>query len=213
MPARKHFYPLHWTAENIIAAFHAWADKHGAPPKSRDWRRGAPEHPARPTVEKMFGSWNKGMVAAGFTPRAAHGPGRWRSWDKDAIAASFLDFLLTEGRWPTSTDCGAYRGNGSHKHPNLPDWRTVFAHFGSFVAAKRAAGWDGTDPRAKRKPHVEFEPPRCVGCGGEIPCRTIGCKACNDRARKRVRRKADPAFRAYEAARRRHAHIEQREAA
>ena len=184
--------PLYWTEWRIIAAFQRWEAKHGEPPRARDWARGVPEYPAKSTVEKVFGSWNAGLVAAGFPPRRAQAPGRWKAWDKEMVAEAFLDFLLREGRWPTSTDCGVTRR--SERTPGhavgLPDWRTVARIFGSFNEGKRYAGWDGRDPRSKRLPAVVNG---CSGCGAAYEAKTEGCGVCWERHRNRARRK-DPIY-------------------
>ena len=84
------FYRL-WTREAIIRAIRDWAALHGEPPACADWspymarnayhdearaRRYEAEHhlwPCHDTVFREFGSWNAGIAAAGFVPRADHG--------------------------------------------------------------------------------------------------------------------------------------------
>lgn len=175
----------YWTRERIIVAFQEWADEHGRPPKAHEWDKGTPSYPARVTAAAVFGSWNAAMEAAGFTPRRAQAPGRHKAWTKAEIVDALLDFLFAEGRWPTSTDCGVRRGTTRKRHPGLPDHRTVVNHFGSFTAAKRAAGWDGTDPHCKKQPPPTE--PGCVGCGTELDNYTDGCWTCWDRRRNRKR--------------------------
>jgi hypothetical protein len=34
-----------------------------------EWDQAGENHPSRKTVERVFGSWNAAMEAAGFTPR------------------------------------------------------------------------------------------------------------------------------------------------
>jgi len=77
-----------WPKERVIAKIREWADLHGEPPARTDWNptaalaMGDPERAARfragdwpwfMVVVRMFGSWNAGITAAGFTPRAPHG--------------------------------------------------------------------------------------------------------------------------------------------
>lgn len=81
-----------WTREQIIAAMRWWNEEYGEPPAAPDWdptraRRNRDEQrarraraliaggaiPATKTVYATWGSWNKAIIAAGFTPRAGHG--------------------------------------------------------------------------------------------------------------------------------------------
>ncbi|MGH7122940.1 MAG: hypothetical protein ACREFI_01115 [Stellaceae bacterium] len=59
-----------WPPGRIIAAFwkHAAAND-GEPPCSYEWNLTTDEHPSFNRVHKTFGSWNNGMLAAGFEPR------------------------------------------------------------------------------------------------------------------------------------------------
>lgn len=71
---------LIWTPEAIICAVREWADEHGGvPPTAIDW--GHPyatdaqraefatgRWPWHTIVRRRFGSWNKGLIAAGFEP-------------------------------------------------------------------------------------------------------------------------------------------------
>jgi hypothetical protein len=82
-----------WTRERIIEAIRWWARTYGEPPASPDWnpylarnilrdeeRAARGERlirerrvPWMKTVVERFGSWNDGILAAGFTPRAPFG--------------------------------------------------------------------------------------------------------------------------------------------
>lgn len=80
-----------WTTEAIIRAIQEWADEHGEPPAMPDWdswqsRNLLADHeraerrdsegnrwPWPTAVVRAFGSWNAGVRAAGFEPRAPHG--------------------------------------------------------------------------------------------------------------------------------------------
>lgn len=78
-----------WTREKIIAAILEWVALYGEPPAIPDWHPYAAEHqlsdakraarfrggdwPSAESVIREFGSWNAGIAAAGFTPRARHG--------------------------------------------------------------------------------------------------------------------------------------------
>lgn len=160
--------PAYWTRERILSAIHAWTEQHGEPPRAQEWQRGTPDFPARTTVCAMFGTWNTAISEAGYETRDCKG---WTPWDKDKIAAAFLDFLVRERRWPTSRDC-MWRG----RKPGMPDWRTVYFHFGSWNAAKTYAGWD---PDAKTR--ISRQEGLCSGCGCDYGAKTIGCRACMNR--------------------------------
>jgi hypothetical protein len=59
-----------WTREAVLDAFRDWGDDHGGiPPREADVRPGAEGHGCLPhenTVAKLFGSWNPGLLAAGY---------------------------------------------------------------------------------------------------------------------------------------------------
>lgn len=57
-----------WSEDDIILAMWEWNESHGAPPKWGDWLHSGESHPASMTVRTHFGSWNKAIEAAGFTP-------------------------------------------------------------------------------------------------------------------------------------------------
>lgn len=54
-----------WTDEEILEALRVWTERHGYPPKTRDWLGTGPGRPCRDTVRNRFGSWRKGLAAAG----------------------------------------------------------------------------------------------------------------------------------------------------
>lgn len=82
-----------WSPARIIDAIREWHSLEGQPPRVADWdpaqatRKGRPEAarrfrddgcwPFATSVINQFGSWNRAVAAAGFTPRQrAGGPGR-----------------------------------------------------------------------------------------------------------------------------------------
>lgn len=68
--AGRHY--KHWTREEIIEAIRGWAAEHGKPPSADDWRQSTEEHPTQMTVRNHFGSWSKGIIAAGVGVRSVH---------------------------------------------------------------------------------------------------------------------------------------------
>jgi hypothetical protein len=66
----------HWTTETVSAAIRAWTQANGGtPPAANDWNaararrpRGS-AYPSLDTAQRIFGSWNAAMAAAGLRPR------------------------------------------------------------------------------------------------------------------------------------------------
>lgn len=82
-----------WTQAAVIDAVRRWAAEHGEPPGVKDWDTWQARHvlrdegravraeqalrdgyPSAVSAIRAFGTWNKAIAAAGFTPRPAHGP-------------------------------------------------------------------------------------------------------------------------------------------
>jgi hypothetical protein len=77
----------YWDEERLIAAIQRWHKEHGRTPTCREWHPSRAKAAGRPyeaeewvmagpgvwpsfqTVVAMFGTWNKGMEAAGFPAR------------------------------------------------------------------------------------------------------------------------------------------------
>lgn len=53
-----------WPRSDIVTALRTWADRHGSPPRVRDWMRASATHPSRLTVVKRFGSWQTALAVA-----------------------------------------------------------------------------------------------------------------------------------------------------
>lgn len=86
-----------WTAGAIVLAIQVYAHRYGQPPAALDWNTGQardhghPEiaerfladgdYPQTNTVQRLFGSWNAAIAAAGFEPRpiGVRGPERPRA--------------------------------------------------------------------------------------------------------------------------------------
>lgn len=168
---------LVWPPAAIVKAAQDWATQHGRSPRAYEWKRATPHHPAQVTVQRVFGSWNRMLAAASLEIRRIYQ--HPNVWTADMIAEAILDHLLTTGKWPTENEWKCAR-NGL----NRPSASTVKAVFGSWLAAKRYAGWT-TSPNARKGMRRSDG---CIGCGGEIGNVTIGCRHCRDRAGKRRRR-------------------------
>lgn len=70
-----------WDAPQIIAAIQRFVDKNGALPTANAWRSARRTHPCGYQVRHVFGSWNKAIEAAGFTPRAQG----WRTYNEGRV--------------------------------------------------------------------------------------------------------------------------------
>lgn len=69
----------YWTRERIIDAVLLWAANHGRRPTSKDWERGAPDHPAVSSIlngpSPPFKTWAEAVQAAGFRLDRRRKPG------------------------------------------------------------------------------------------------------------------------------------------
>jgi hypothetical protein len=87
-----------WTKKAIIEAIHRWTELYGKQPRASQWNSavGLNEHyrdgdwPAWNTVAAMFGSWNKGIEAAGFEPYAMGGHPRTPSTPQELAETAAL---------------------------------------------------------------------------------------------------------------------------
>jgi Homing endonuclease associated repeat len=125
----------HWKREEVIRALLTWVREEGGVPTTRDWtptadrtRKWAREYPRWPsyeTVKTLFGSWRRGLAAAGFRSRR-------RRWGRASIGAALGEFAAAHGRTPTRADLERY--------DELPSPGTIRAHLGSLQGALEAAG-------------------------------------------------------------------------
>ena len=125
--------PRSWSAAEIIASIKAFAEREGEPPKKTDWKHLPASGPPRPNawaVEQCFGSWSKGIEAAGFAPRQRH-------WDRDEIVAALREFAQRHGEPPKSSD---WKRVSSPSEPPHPNQEIVRVRFGGWGAALEAAG-------------------------------------------------------------------------
>jgi hypothetical protein len=75
---------LRWTSALILYAIHLWTRRHGRPPTANEWDRAGEDHPSRQTVQRVYGSWNAAMSAAGYETRR---PGQRRRFDEQPEVA------------------------------------------------------------------------------------------------------------------------------
>lgn len=73
----------YWTEEKIKREIQSWVKRHGLPPTSAEWsvpadrpnffRGEVGRRPTSSTVQRVFGSWNAAIRAAGYEPRYESG--------------------------------------------------------------------------------------------------------------------------------------------
>jgi DNA-directed RNA polymerase subunit RPC12/RpoP len=165
---------LMWPPQAIVDACVAWTRERGKTPRAKDWKAATPTQPSYTTVERVFGSWNGMLRAAGLFGRE-HGT---HQWTQDDIANAMLDHLTRTGEWPQYRDWTGGCGDGSR-----PNTSTVIEQFGTWRAAKLYAGWD-PDAASRVLPRTD-----CVECGRRLDedDYTIGCNACWHRRHARAR--------------------------
>lgn len=58
-----------WTREMVLEAFYVWRYENGRLPTFHDWtRKHDPRFPSSMVVRRIFGTWNGGIIAAGYEP-------------------------------------------------------------------------------------------------------------------------------------------------
>jgi hypothetical protein len=120
--------PPQWTPARIVAALVAWAAEHGRGPKQTEWEKATPDHPDYNALRRTFGSFRKGLAAAGVAGVA------WRTiWTPELIITAMLDWHFAHGEPPRVDD---WR-NASSRYPSE---RTVRVNFGTFNKGIEAAG-------------------------------------------------------------------------
>lgn len=76
-----------WEPDVVLAAVRRWASEHdGKAPSETDWRRRGDYSPSAKTVQRLFGSWDAGIRAAGLRPRIDRRP-ETQAWVEQQIAA------------------------------------------------------------------------------------------------------------------------------
>lgn len=153
-----------WTPEAVVCAIQEWADIHGEPPAAPDWNPWSARHeihdearaqrfeddacwPHQTSVVRAWGTWNKAIAAAGFTPRTPNGGGdnalrrrphsatrhRDKVWTSERIIDALVAWRAAHGTWPASSD---WRLASPEVHPA---YLTVISRFGGWSAALEAA--------------------------------------------------------------------------
>jgi hypothetical protein len=142
-----------WNRETIVYAFELWNRRHLCSPTVDEWRRAGPDHPSVSTVRHVFGSWNRGVKAAGLRPRK---PGEARRGDTPALAPRESTLV----RWSHNATIEAMRRwHEAHGHqPSLEQWRRADRSHPSAATVRRLFGtWNTAVAEAG------FEPRRASG--------------------------------------------------
>lgn len=141
---------LYWTRERIIQKMHEFNDLYGRPPTSTEWLQpveivnGYRIWPTAGGVQKEFGSWSRGIRAAGFKPHtqkkviAKDLKGKKlrrppRKWTKEEILDIFRAWVAEHRIPPTKTEWETL--------PERPSPTTVYEMFGSWNEAVKQAGF------------------------------------------------------------------------
>lgn len=121
--------------EAVIRALQRDAKRRGRSPKMPEWRRATADHPSATTVRKMFGSWNRGLEAAGLKARPTGVNYHHAFWTRERIIEALQREYRQTGRPPGKTE---WTSRGRPK--DRPTSSTVLHVFGSWNAGLEAAG-------------------------------------------------------------------------
>lgn len=117
-------------SEEIIDAIRSLAVD-GSPPSMREFDE-AESTPSSNTAKKHFGSWNKAVKEAGFSPRAEYNTHGWDITGEDIIES--VQALSSNGEPPS------YEEFDENKN-NPPGYQAIKI-FGSWEQAVQSAGFD-----------------------------------------------------------------------
>lgn len=123
--------PPLWTPQAIVEALQAWASKHGRTPSRDDWRAATRSNPAVETVDRVFGTLNHALEAAGLPTRIA---GPQKHWTRDRIIEAIQAWARRYNEPPRKSDW--YKA--APEHPNC---ETVCKEFGRWNLAIEEAGF------------------------------------------------------------------------
>jgi hypothetical protein len=110
----------------------AWAELQGTPPKANDWSPKLRGWPSSAIIQRVFGSWNAGITAAGFTPRAIGGRAGVKKWTRETVLQAAQRWERLYGRRPTCSDWG--RGTEGR----WPHLTAVYREWGGMLKLQEA---------------------------------------------------------------------------
>ena len=133
-----------WNRETIVYAFELWNRRHLCSPTVDEWRRAGRDHPSVRTVRSAFGSWNRGVKAAGLRPRR---PGEARGGPPLAGGSRRPRAVTRWSRHATSSDAAWAHEHG--RQPSLEQWRRAGR---AIPRPRRCAGCSAAGTRRSSRP-------------------------------------------------------------
>jgi hypothetical protein len=115
-----------WSDAEIVDAMRPWTTRHGRPPLSSDWRRGAADHPTAALAQGRFGSWHAALETAGVAPAGG-------TWTRARVLQAIRTHIDRNGRPPLGSDWRRPDDDES------PPTHVVINRFGTWSAAIAAA--------------------------------------------------------------------------
>jgi hypothetical protein len=131
--ARDREWQREWAREEVLRALQHDARRRGYAPGADDWTRATKQRPQRSTVIRLFGSWNKALIAAGL-PTRRPSVSRPR-WGRERLIRALHRDVSALGRVPTQQEW-------SHPGRWRPTHMPVRREFGSWNAFIVAAGYE-----------------------------------------------------------------------
>lgn len=138
--------PIRWARSEVIGTIQAFADQHGRPPLQSEWRSAHGEHATDRYAARLFGSWQKAVRAAGYTPVL---PARHR-WSDEEVLDAIRAWHREHGSSPRSVDW-------KPASPGHPSSTLITTRFGGFPNARRLAGVPAPLARTRRDPWSDRE--------------------------------------------------------
>lgn len=118
-----------WSRESVLRALSNDAERLGRAPRQTECKRATQDRPSAAVVQRVFGSWNLGLVAAGLPVTSQ--PGKWT---RDTVLAALRRREHELGRPPTASEMNA-------PGPGYPTLTIVLRKLGSWSEACGALGW------------------------------------------------------------------------
>lgn len=120
-----------WTKELIILSIQAFYIENNKIPVYSDFTKN-PKYPSHSMVTKYFGTWNKGIEAAGFLIINKSPNKAYYDCSKEGLILAIQKFYEENNKVPTQKDFD--------KNPKYPTFTTIRKCFGSWNKGIEAAG-------------------------------------------------------------------------
>jgi hypothetical protein len=139
---------IFWTHDRITAALVREYRRTGRVPRARDWLRGSSTHPATPTVQARFGSWNAAIEAAGLVARRRGGGhptcdcGHCRKCRSRAYDRHYRLYGRTRKDWTAEVTLRALQEEAMRlgRVPMLTEWKSATDHRPGVKTVQRLFG-------------------------------------------------------------------------